>query len=97
MPDLPNWSWHEYGMRVGFWRLLEVLKRYGIRATAATNSAVCDHHPEVIDAMLEHGWELMGHNETNALRLNEMSPEKERKSQPVSAEVVKVTAPLVSS
>ena len=22
LPDLPNWAWHEYGMRVGFWRLL---------------------------------------------------------------------------
>ena len=20
MPDVPNWSWHEYGMRAGFWR-----------------------------------------------------------------------------
>ena len=20
MPDVPNWSWHEYGMRVGVWR-----------------------------------------------------------------------------
>ena len=22
LPDLPNWAWHEYGMRVGFWRLI---------------------------------------------------------------------------
>src|SRR5262245_6778535 len=22
VPDVPNWAWHEYGMRVGFWRLL---------------------------------------------------------------------------
>jgi allantoinase len=20
LPDVPNWSWHEYGMRAGFWR-----------------------------------------------------------------------------
>ncbi|MFL5033773.1 MAG: hypothetical protein ACJ8EC_02020, partial [Microvirga sp.] len=25
LPDLPNWAWHEYGMRVGFWRFIEVL------------------------------------------------------------------------
>ena len=25
-PDHPNWSWHEYGMRVGFWRLRKVLQ-----------------------------------------------------------------------
>ena len=24
-PDLPNWAWHEYGMRVGFWRFVHVL------------------------------------------------------------------------
>src|SRR5438045_1708050 len=26
LPDVPNWSWHEYGMRVGFWRLMEALR-----------------------------------------------------------------------
>src|SRR5207245_6658239 len=29
LPDLPNWSWHEYGMRVGFWRLKKLLQRLG--------------------------------------------------------------------
>lgn len=24
MPDIPNWAWHEYGNRVGFWRFIEV-------------------------------------------------------------------------
>src|SRR6266700_12879 len=23
VPDVPNWAWHDYGMRVGFWRLLD--------------------------------------------------------------------------
>jgi hypothetical protein len=27
VPDIPNWVWHEYGQRVGFWRL----KRVGCR------------------------------------------------------------------
>jgi peptidoglycan/xylan/chitin deacetylase (PgdA/CDA1 family) len=80
VPNVRNWSLRDYGNRVGFWRLLEVLGRYGIRATAATNSQVCDQHPEVIEAMVEAGWELMGHNETNALRINEMKPEQERES-----------------
>src|ERR671924_874344 len=30
-PDLPNWAWHEYGMRVGFWRFVEVLKKFAIK------------------------------------------------------------------
>jgi hypothetical protein len=29
LPDIPNWAWHEYGMRVGFWRFLEVLSKRG--------------------------------------------------------------------
>src|SRR5215204_6032852 len=29
LPDLPNWAWHEYGMRVGFWRFIEVLGERG--------------------------------------------------------------------
>ena len=33
LPDLPNWSWHEYGMRAGFWRLFEALKQRGIVPT----------------------------------------------------------------
>jgi peptidoglycan/xylan/chitin deacetylase (PgdA/CDA1 family) len=78
IPNVRNWSLRDYGNRVGIWRLMEVLKRYGIRASAATNSEVCDRHPEVIAAMVEHGWELIGHNQTNALRLNEMPPEEER-------------------
>ena len=31
MPDLPNWSWHEYGMRSGIWRIFdahELSKRF---------------------------------------------------------------------
>jgi len=80
VPNVRNWSLRDYGNRVGFWRLLEVLTRYGIRGSAATNSEVCEHHPQVIDAMMKAGWELIGHNQTNALRLNEMAPEKERES-----------------
>ena len=80
VPNVRNWSVRDYGNRVGVWRLMEVLSRYGIRASAALNSAVCDHHPEVIDEAVRLGWELIGHNQTNALRLNEMAPEQEREA-----------------
>lgn len=79
-PNVRNWSLRDYGNRVGVWRLMEVLSRYGIRASAALNSEVCDHHPEVIEEMLRLGWELIGHNQTNAQRLNEMAPEREREA-----------------
>ena len=40
MPDVPNWAWHDYGMRVGFWRLLDALAKRKIRATTAINAHV---------------------------------------------------------
>ena len=61
LPDLPNWAWHEYGMRVGFWRFVQTLNRFGIRATLAINGSVCKSYPRVAKAALEAGWEFMGH------------------------------------
>jgi len=61
LPDLANWGWHEYGMRVGFWRLLETVKATGYRATLATNGSVCKTYPRIIEAALEENWEIMGH------------------------------------
>jgi peptidoglycan/xylan/chitin deacetylase (PgdA/CDA1 family) len=80
VPNVRNWSLRDYGNRVGVWRIMKVLERYGVRASAALNSEVCDHHPEIIEEARRLGWELMGHGETNALRINEMDPQRERES-----------------
>ena len=80
VPNVRNWSLRDYGNRVGVWRIMETLTRYGIRASAARNSELCIHHPEIIEEASRLGWELMGHGQTNALRLNEMSPEQEREA-----------------
>ena len=61
IPDVPNWSWHEYGMRVGFWRLKAALDSNGIKATMAVNASVCVSYPRIAKAALEDGWEFMGH------------------------------------
>ena len=61
VPDVPNWAWHEYGMRVGFWRLLAALRKRKIRATTSINARVCEAYEPVARAMLEAGWEFMGH------------------------------------
>ncbi len=61
LPDLPNWAWHEYGMRVGFWRLKAALDRFKIVPTLSINSAVCTAYPRVAKAALDGGWEFMGH------------------------------------
>jgi peptidoglycan/xylan/chitin deacetylase (PgdA/CDA1 family) len=61
MPDVPNWSWHEYGMRAGFWRLYEALGSRGIVPTLAVNGIVCETYPRVAGAARDAGWEFMGH------------------------------------
>jgi len=61
LPDLPNWAWHEYGMRVGFWRFLEALNRFKLKATLAINGSVIKSYPRIAEAGLKAGWEFMGH------------------------------------
>src|SRR5215831_3819738 len=62
MPDLPNWSWHEYGMRVGFWRLKKMLEQFDISPTVTLNAKVCETYPQVIEACMTNGWELNAHS-----------------------------------
>ena len=61
LPDVPNWSWHEYGMRVGFWRFVEVLAKRNIRATFAVNGSAFEVYPQACQAAHDAGWEFMGH------------------------------------
>ena len=61
LPDLPNWAWHEYGMRVGVWRFFDVLAARGLRATFAVNGSVCTLYPQICAAAHAAGWEFLGH------------------------------------
>lgn len=61
-PDIPNWAWHEYGMRVGFWRIKAALDRLGITPTLSVNAAVCEEYQPVATAARDGGWEFMGHS-----------------------------------
>jgi allantoinase len=61
LPDVPNWSWHEYGMRVGAWRFFDLFERLKVRPTLATNARVCEDYPRVAEQAKRDGWEFMGH------------------------------------
>jgi len=60
-PDIPNWAWHEYGNRVGFWRILEVLDQLGIPAALAINGSAITAYEPISRAALDRKWEFMGH------------------------------------
>lgn len=64
MPDIPNWAWHEYGNRVGFWRMLEVLDELNIRAVLAINGTAVKTYETISRAAIERKWEFMGHGYT---------------------------------
>jgi allantoinase len=62
VPNIPNWGWHEYGMRVGFWRLLDFFNARGLKASTAINARACLGAGEpVAAAMRDAGWGFMGH------------------------------------
>ena len=60
-PDVLGYSYRDYGNRVGFWRMLDAMKRCGMRGSISLYVALCDHHPEIIEACAEHGWEFFSH------------------------------------
>jgi allantoinase len=63
-PDIPNWCWHEYGNRVGFWRMLTVFDAFDIPAVLAINGCAIAAFPPIVDAALKRKWELIGHGFT---------------------------------
>jgi len=60
-PDLPNYSWVEYGMRCGMPRLFDLLGGRGIRASAFINAQCADVYPSLAKGVLDAKWELVGH------------------------------------
>ncbi len=91
IPNVRNWTFRDYGNRVGVWRFMEMLSRHGIRGTAALNSDVCIHHPQIMEATMKLGWEFMGHCQTNAVRINEMEPEREKEAIHNTLEIIAKT------
>lgn len=60
-PDVPNFSWVEYGMRCGMPRILDMLERKGLPCSAFMNAQVADVYPSLMRAVIDAGWELVGH------------------------------------
>jgi len=61
IPDVGNFAWVEYGMRVGLPRLLRLITEREIAATTFMNAQCADVYGGAADAMLQVGWEFVGH------------------------------------
>jgi peptidoglycan/xylan/chitin deacetylase (PgdA/CDA1 family) len=77
-PDVLNYSWREYGNRVGAWRCLELFDQLGLPTGALINTALYEHCPELIAALVARGDELIGHGHSNAMRQGELDEAGER-------------------
>ncbi len=85
MPDIPNWCWHEYGNRVGFWRLLQVYDEFKIPGVMNINGAAVGSLPDIVKACVERKWEFVGHGYTQR---NMQKVEDERADIRNSAEAI---------
>lgn len=80
VPDYVNWTWREYGQRVGVWRMLDAFDKAGVPASCTVNGIYIQERRRVIEAIIERGWELVPHNwaQNDILTDYAHEPEKER-------------------
>ena len=77
-PDVLNYSWREYGNRVGAWRCLELFDSLSMPTGALINTALYDYCPELVSAFVARGDELIGHGHSNAERQGALDEQAER-------------------
>jgi allantoinase len=61
IPDVPNFSWADYGMRAGLPRLIEAITSRGLPASTSINASVLQSYAPAAAAMHAAQWEFIGH------------------------------------
>jgi len=77
-PDIPNFTWRDWGNRVGIWRMLELFDEYKLPAAALMNTEIYAMCPQIADALRARGDEFVAHGRTNAERQAGMSEAEEK-------------------
>jgi len=77
-PDVMMYGRQEFGARVGFWRLAEILDRYALPCTAVLNVAALRQFPDIRDAIVARNWDILGHGMTNTRFICGMTEDEER-------------------
>lgn len=60
-PDWGNYTWREYGLRVGIWRIVKVLDKYQVKPAATLNTIAGKRYPKIIEEANKRGWEFTAH------------------------------------
>lgn len=77
-PDIPGYSHRDYGNRAGWQRMMRAMDDTGFRGSVSLNVAMCEHHPEIIKACADRGWEFFSHGIYNTRYVYGMTKEQER-------------------
>jgi allantoinase len=78
--DTGEVSHHEYGNRVGVFRVMKLLDRYGIRATTAMDAALVQLAPTLVHRCQERDWEFIGHGIAASRLISERMTESEERA-----------------
>ena len=62
VPDFPNFSWREYGQRVGVWRMFREFDRAEVAPSCTVNAKLIEERWPIVEAVVERDWELVAHN-----------------------------------
>jgi allantoinase len=74
-----NYSWRDYGNRIGIWRLFDLLDELRLPAGHCTNSLIYDYAPQITDAIRKRGDEVIAHGRSNAENLRGLWPPDEER------------------
>ena len=77
-PDPMNYGWRDYGVRVGIWRMIELLDELSIPASVLVNSDVCRFYPQIVAAVCARGWAWIAHGQNNSTLQANMDEADER-------------------
>ncbi len=77
-PDVQNYSWRDYGNRVGIFRLLRLLDELGWTASMMVNSCLYDEAPAIMETIRAGGHEIVAHGTTNSVKPGELAEAAER-------------------
>jgi allantoinase len=77
-PDVMMYGRQEFGARVGFWRLLDILDKHGLPCTAVLNIAALAKFPDIRKALVERKWDILGHGMYNTRFICGYAEDEER-------------------
>lgn len=83
-----NYAWRDYGLRVGVWRVFDMLDELNLPATILLNSLVCEHYPDVIDRIKARGDTICAHGRTNSELGNSLWEHDEARAIAESTEMI---------